>query len=332
MPDPLNISAPVAEHVNPMRLSEADYRDWLKSSRRGIGGSDVAALLGVSRWRTLAQVFDRVLGIAVAGVETPRMRRGTALEDDNLDEYRVATGRIINPGQFYRDDEVPYLIGHTDGDIVDPGTLYPPPGNGWGVWEGKCLAPEGFELVRLEGLSDDYHLQVQQYMGITKREWASVSILNPDDWALYWFDLPFSPAIFGEIRERAEAFWNDYVVPRIRPDDGTSVDVFPLPRVGNESIRVTEPADVQTIARFAAARENRLLAERAEKLARESVEALFERHDTEAIHAPGVLKLTWKWYDGRTTLDEEAMQRDGIDLTPYRKQGAPFRKLTPSKG
>lgn len=44
--------------IQTISLEGLTRADWLKLRRRGIGGSDVAAILGLSKWRTPLEVWQ----------------------------------------------------------------------------------------------------------------------------------------------------------------------------------------------------------------------------------------------------------------------------------
>lgn len=50
------------------------YEEWLLHRRNGIGGSDLAAICGISKWRTPMHVYLEKLG------ETPEEQMGEAAE------------------------------------------------------------------------------------------------------------------------------------------------------------------------------------------------------------------------------------------------------------
>ena len=61
-------SVAVKERHQPMVLVDTaglSEEEWLAYRRKGIGGSDVAALLGISPWRTARDLFYDKLNIAV---------------------------------------------------------------------------------------------------------------------------------------------------------------------------------------------------------------------------------------------------------------------------
>jgi len=69
---------------------------WLAERKRGIGGSDAAAILGLSKFRTPLQVYLDKIGQAPPIEETAPMRWGKKLEPLILDEYEQIKGGYRN--------------------------------------------------------------------------------------------------------------------------------------------------------------------------------------------------------------------------------------------
>jgi len=73
----------------------ADQRaDWLQERKQGIGGSDVAAILGLSPWQTAFQVWLDKTG-DLPDEPTMAMRLGQVLEPFILANYAEQTGLIV---------------------------------------------------------------------------------------------------------------------------------------------------------------------------------------------------------------------------------------------
>lgn len=45
-------------------MNEEQRAEWLEGRRQGIGGSDVAAVLGLSPWKTALDVWNDKLGLS----------------------------------------------------------------------------------------------------------------------------------------------------------------------------------------------------------------------------------------------------------------------------
>ena len=69
--------------------------------RRGIGGADMAALVGLSRWKSPLDVWAQKLGLVEKVVQNEPMKWGVLLEPLIAREYAERTGRrlrkIANP-------------------------------------------------------------------------------------------------------------------------------------------------------------------------------------------------------------------------------------------
>lgn len=77
--------------------------EWLNWRRTGLGGSDIAAVLGLSKWRTPWDVWADKKGLLPEKEETNAMRRGRLLESACATFYEEETGAKV--------EEVPSLVG-----------------------------------------------------------------------------------------------------------------------------------------------------------------------------------------------------------------------------
>lgn len=190
-----------------------DSRDkWLNSRRKGLGGSDIAAIIGASKYSTPYDVYKSKVEPAE---EEPNslsysQRKGNALEAllredfaNNFSDYDVydTTGyHLINTKQ-------PILMASLDGLIVDRKT------GEYGILEcktaradyrGDWVDDEGFDTI-----PDYYYTQVQHYLAVTGFTFGFVVV----DYGHGVVTIPFKrdEDIIASITNNAETFWNDYV-------------------------------------------------------------------------------------------------------------------------
>jgi len=98
--------------------------EQLLERRKGIGGSDVAAILGLSQWKTPIDVYNEKVNNEYP-IATPRMRWGIRLENAIATEYKEQTGRKIRKcHKIIRHKKYPFLLGNIDRVIIS--------GNGYG--------------------------------------------------------------------------------------------------------------------------------------------------------------------------------------------------------
>lgn len=94
---------------------------WLEGRRTGIGGSDVAAVLGLNPWKTPLDVWNDKLGLSEdKGMSEPAYW-GTVLEDTVAKEFQLRTGkRVQKVSHQFADPETPWAIANIDRAIINP--------------------------------------------------------------------------------------------------------------------------------------------------------------------------------------------------------------------
>lgn len=179
-----------------------------------IGGSDVAAILGISPWRTAADLWLDKITPPAPEADTRNAqakRRGTRLEPYILDMIREEHDvEIVARNQRYVDPQVPYFAAEIDAEAaartsvenVEIKTVHPFKARDWGELE-------------TDQLPLHYIAQVQWGLGITQRERCRVFALIGDDLRPYVVDR--DDETIQAMRERAQEFWQRYVLPKVRP-------------------------------------------------------------------------------------------------------------------
>jgi len=137
--------------------------------RSGIGGSDSAAALGVSRFKTQYRLWAEKRGEVEDDFEvTERMLWGTRIEHLVRQEYAERTGRTVRlPIETLRHPVHTFMIAHPDG-VTEDGRLY----------EGKCAgSSSGWGPDGSDQIPDDYMIQVQHYLIVLSLPVADVAVL-----------------------------------------------------------------------------------------------------------------------------------------------------------
>jgi len=181
----------------------ATEADWLAARRSGIGGSDAAAVLGLSPFETPLSVYARKRGLLPDSEETPAMRFGKLLEPIIAGEYIRETGRTLrDPGRFTiaRSEDVPYLFATLDREILTADGKDVP----------SILEIKSTNAFRADDWADEApaHVQVQgqHQLLVTGRAWVSFAVLiGGQDFR--WVDLERNDKFIGVMRERLAEFW-----------------------------------------------------------------------------------------------------------------------------
>lgn len=141
---------------------------WLEERRKGIGGSDVAKIAGVSRWGTPLSVFLEKTGAFVQDEPGESAYWGEVLEDVVAAEFAKRTGlkvRRRNSICFHKD--YPWMLANIDREVV---------GANKGL---ECKTTSAFAKDGWDGdeLPDAYYLQVQHYIEVMGWESCFVACL-----------------------------------------------------------------------------------------------------------------------------------------------------------
>ncbi len=87
---------------------------WLKFRQGKVGGSDIAAILGISPWETRRQCFDRFMTGINPRKKNPAMDRGNRLEPIARDHLNESLNRNYKPAVLQSNDH-PDIICSLDG-------------------------------------------------------------------------------------------------------------------------------------------------------------------------------------------------------------------------
>lgn len=281
-------------------------REWLAERQTGIGGSDAAAVLGLSPYKTPLEVYnEKVADEPVVTEENPAMRWGKILEDPIAQEYAEQTGRKIQRvNQILRHPHYTYLIANIDrrivGDVRGPGILEVKTVNGWvaKAWDDRIPVT--------------YWAQVQHYMLVTGYTWADVAILKDGrDFEIVPVERDFE--FHKMVVEAYERFWNDHVVPHNPPPPSTEEDVRRLFERASEG-----SVTVATEAMEKAHNELVKLQEREKAIAVEisklKIAVQSAMGEAETVIAPDETPLfTWK-NTVSNRLDSKALKADHPDI------------------
>lgn len=147
--------------------------EWLEQRRRGIGGSDVAAIMGLSQYRGPYEVWAEKLGY----VQPADLSMVEAVQWGNILEPVVGSHyAALHPERTVRRVNAvcrsigrPHAQASLDYEVKDPEL-------GWGILEIKTAS-----LYREhdwdEGVPLYYLTQVTHYMSVTGRKFADVAVL-----------------------------------------------------------------------------------------------------------------------------------------------------------
>lgn len=199
--------------------------DWLKGRQSGIGGSEIAAIVGLNQYRTPMQVWESKVN-PVQDEETSQPAYwGTVLEDVVAKEYALRTGRKVQrlTKQMMHPD-FSFAIANIDRAVINPDIA------GRVFWkDGKlttdrileCKTANGFMAkqwgeVGTDSVPDAYLIQCQWYMGVTGASVCDLAVLiGGQDFRIY--TILRDDDLINDLLIQGAAFW-ELVQSRTEPD------------------------------------------------------------------------------------------------------------------
>jgi putative phage-type endonuclease len=297
-----------------------DREEFLQTRRTGIGGSDVAAIMGISRFKTPGDVFrSKVQGVASGDNEA--MFIGRWLEPFVLDMYAEKRGVTVERVEgVLRHPDHPELLANLDGRvsdsrrIVEAKTAYDD--RDWGE-DGSADIPP------------DYFCQVQHYMMVTGFEVADVPVFFRGNRANTFriYTVEADPTFQQDIKEVCLKFWAD-TMAGLEPWPVTFEEMQ-----ANWTARVMEkggevlPATPETIEQIGKLRAIRQDIATLEEVRDELTRSIKKDMNTaEALVHDGRNLITWKLTKPRTTFDTDLFKAEQPELyAKYLRESSPHR-------
>lgn len=282
---------------------------FLAGRRRYIGGTDVAAILGLSRWSTPLQVWHDKTGEQRSDDGTLAMRRGLALEDFIADEFTRARPEYVT---FKTRPIVRTDWGFPAGASVDRMVARSEhPRTPVGILEAKTAFRYGWRDWDEDAgdLPDDYYAQMQWYMAVCNLPvcWAVADVGDHD--RLRIIKVMANPAVQDGAISAARRFWREHVETGIPPEpSGTQGDAEVLRDLYAQPVS-EPPAELdesaaELVEQYLAAKAKAKDASLEAEAAKQKLCALMGEHETART---GRWTLAWKAQE-RKTVDTKALR------------------------
>lgn len=201
-------------HLFSVASPEKDQAEWLRERCAGIGGSEIAAVLGENHWTSPRQIWMSKVGMFddKKPTQSEAARWGNLLETTVATEWGVRENRKwVHIPVILQSDTYSYLLANIDGfTLSDDGEQIT------GILEIKTTSAYNEDAWRDGPLPYNYICQTTWYCGITGLDNFTIVCLVGGQ-KLYHYELPISTDLFEEEKAAANVFWNQYVVPKIEP-------------------------------------------------------------------------------------------------------------------
>lgn len=294
--------------------------EWLAKRASGIGGSEAAAVLGLSPWETAVSVWLRKTGRAAPKEETEAMRIGTELEDLVARRYTEETGREVRNHNSMLTDGC--LLGNIDRLVI-------PAGKKSAAYKGVITTDRLLECKTAtreweDGVPLYYQVQVQHYMGLAPsvqradvaclfllRKHFEVHTVERDDEAI------------KDMQEYLRAWWEKHIVKGEIPQPTCESDVKQLYKRSNPGKTITANEELaRTVEKYKRLKEQ--IDRRTELLNMRREQIILAMRDAEFIAAADGKPLV-SWKSGKPTQKTD-WKSLAVSLNPTKEQIAEFTR------
>ena len=292
--------------------------EWLEARRGTIGGSDAAAIVGLSDYATPLSVYMDKKGMTPDKPDTLAMRLGRELEDlvaRLFCEEMASRGtpkKVRRRNAMIYNMDYPFAHANVDRWIV---------GANAGL---ECKTTSELNLKRFKNgeFPPYYYAQCVHYMAVTgaKKWYLAVLVGNKK---LYVFEIERDEDEIRALMDAERAFFENHLVPGVMPeaigkdaDDTALKAAYPDCDDGEVLNDMREVFDA-----YAAAKANLAFAEKIVKQAEQDIKA---RMQTASEGFCGAYKVTWKTQT-RNDIDKDALKAMGIDIPYIQKTVRTFR-------
>lgn len=189
-----------------VRTTDMDRSEWLKWRKKGIGGSDAAAIAGLNPWKSPIAVYLDKIGETEPIEDNERMRIGRDLEDYVAKRFVEATGmKVRRRNAILQHSEYPFILANVDRLIV-------------GKKEGlECKVTNSYAKKEWEDeIPIYYEIQCHHYMAVTgyKAWWIACLIGNEK---FVYKRIERDEEVIKNLIKIERDFWENYVIPRQMP-------------------------------------------------------------------------------------------------------------------
>lgn len=237
-----------------------DRTQWLLDRRSGIGGSDIAAVLGLSPWRSPLEVYeDKTSEAPPVDIGNEAMKWGTLLETPIAAEWAERAGvKVQRVNSILRLPDKPWALANIDRAVLEPGARARVDKK-----SGRLLGAEALLEVKTAGahaaaawgdedapnIPPHYAAQGMWYLAITGLPRVVFAALIGGQ-RLVERELRADPDTIAMMLDAAEAFWRDHVLARVPPAPRSAADVARLFRRDDGTMRdLSNDVDVQAAIR-----------------------------------------------------------------------------------
>lgn len=217
------------ENKNLTTLTFENDEDWLELRKRGIGGSDIGAILGLNTHSSPLKVYrQKVEDYKEDLSDNVFVKKGKELEDLILTNYvKPYFGKmgytVGKPKFMIINTKQPCFRANVDGIAFKKGEDY----RNNIIVEIKWVsewAEVNWYKPEYNGVPPSYYAQVQLYMAVTGARSAIICALFDKNWEMNYFVIPRDEMFIMEMVKKGNDFYQYHMLMKIPPRPSYEID------------------------------------------------------------------------------------------------------------
>lgn len=281
-------------------------QEWLKKRKNYIGGSDIAAIVGLNKYKTAVDVFLDKTSDTIEETTNEAAKWGTLLEDLLVKEYASRMGvEVEKPIYTIFHPEYEFLGANIDAYV----------NRGEYVLECKTAGYRMADQWGEEGtdqIPDNYLCQVAWYSAITRVPKVDIAVLiGGQDFRVYTYTK--NKEFEDKLIAIGVNFWVNNVQKNIPPVATNTHDVFSLyPRGNGKEIKANTEI-VSSLMELKAMNEEKTGLEKAMDNLKKGIQEYMQDYDI-LVDENGNVLSTWKNTSPRAGIDLKRFKAEHQDL------------------
>jgi len=302
-------------------------QDFSPDRTKYIGGSDIGAILGLSRFRSPLEVWMEKTGKAVKQLDSLPLRFGSFAEEFVASEYARSTGfELLHDESIHIHPEHSFMSAHIDRFVLENGSI---PTR---ILECKTANP--FTLIASsewgEVGSDEvpmsYLCQCIWYMAITNLDRVDLAVLfGNSDFRIY--EISRDKELEAMVIQKATTFWQEHVLKDIPPLAISEQDCHSLFGKGDPGKSIEAKAETLGLTKKLQIL-NSEIEVREEEISSIKQVIMNQMQEAETLTFQGKVLATWKAPKPSFRLDSKRLELDHPEITSnYKVQVQNSRRL-----
>ncbi len=236
------------DNLNLSVLTFENEADWLELRKKGIGGSDIGAIMGLNQHSSPLKVYkQKVENFKEDMSDNAFVKKGKDLEPVILENYvrpylKTLGYEVGKPDFMIINSDYPYFRANVDGIAYKLGGTY----KDNIIIEIKWVSPwaeVNWNKPEYNGIPPSYYAQVQLYMLVTGARKAIVCALFDKNWEMNYFEIPRDEAFILTMIAKGEDFYQHQMLMKMPPKLDYDIDKEEVTEAVKNVVEPTTPSE-----------------------------------------------------------------------------------------